>query len=88
LTCQIAPARSSNCTIEANRSATGNFCPASNLLAVGRGVEFWRAFVETATDEELARAVVRARYYAENVREVSAQVEVYRLKAHIRALEQ
>ena len=62
------------------------FIPADHLLAVGHGEEFWRAFVLTASDEELAMAVVRVKYYAQNLIEVSAQAEVHRLRSRLREL--
>ncbi len=63
------------------------FIPADHLLAVGHGIEYWRAFAESASDEELAQAIVRVRHYAENVLTVDATLEVQRLKGRIRELE-
>lgn len=63
------------------------FIPGERSLAVGHGVEYWRAFAENASDEELAQAIVRVRYFAQNLIEVSAQAEVQRLKGRIRELE-
>ncbi|HLI07050.1 MAG TPA: hypothetical protein VKV40_10835 [Ktedonobacteraceae bacterium] len=56
------------------------FIPADHLLAVGAGVEYWRAFVESASDADLAAAVVRVRHYAENLIVVEAQMERQRAK--------
>lgn len=63
------------------------FVPADHLLAVGHGEEFWRAFVLTASDEELATAIVRVKYYAQNLIAIDAQAEVQRLRSRIRELE-
>ncbi|MEO8972732.1 MAG: hypothetical protein ABI406_14165 [Ktedonobacteraceae bacterium] len=63
------------------------FIPADHLLAIGHGVEYWRAFAESASDEELAQAIVRVRHYAENLLAVDATSEVQRLKGRIRELE-
>ncbi|HVB20663.1 MAG TPA: hypothetical protein VNG51_01780 [Ktedonobacteraceae bacterium] len=63
------------------------FIPADHLFAVGHGEEFWRTFAESASDEELVQAIVRVKYYAQNLLEVSAQAEVYRLRSRIRELE-
>jgi hypothetical protein len=63
------------------------FIPADHLLAVGHGVEYWRAFAEHASDEELAQAIVRVRHYAENLIAIDAQTEVQRLKGRIKELE-
>jgi len=60
------------------------FVPADHLLAVGQGEGFWKAFVLTASDEELASAVVRVKHYAQNLIPVDAQAEVHRLRARIR----
>jgi hypothetical protein len=63
------------------------FIPADHLLAVGHGVEYWRAFAENASDEELAQAIVRVRHYAGNLLAGDAQAEVQRLRGRIRELE-
>ena len=63
------------------------FLPADHLLAVGHGEEYWRVFAESADGEELAQAIVRARYYAENLIVIDTQAEVQRLRSRIRELE-
>jgi hypothetical protein len=61
---------------EGEQTGYRQFIPADHLLVVGHGVEDWRAFAESASDEERAQAVVRVKHYTENVLVVDAQAKV------------
>jgi hypothetical protein len=60
-----------------------SFLPADHLVAIGSGLEFWRSFAETADDETLAAAIVRARYYAENLIAIDTQIELRKAQRRI-----
>lgn len=60
---------------------------ADDVGVVGEGSEFCRAFAMEAGDDLLARTVVRARYYAENLVWVDAQTELKQAKRRIAELE-
>lgn len=64
-----------------------SFLPADHLTAVGSGLTCWQAFAQAVGDDTLARAIVKVKFYAENLLSVDAQVTLRKAQRRIVELE-
>ncbi len=59
----------------------------SLLVGVAAGVDCWMSFMRDATDEELVKAIVSAKYYAENLIGLELEEQLHRANRRIVELE-